>query len=111
MRIHNPYAVPNPDPVIPDDNQTVLRSSRRDATLVIVVWLLSCVWSVGYAALFAYRKDAFADLVWGMPRWVAVGVVAPWLVVLAVTVWYAIRGMEDVELGRDRPVPDGDPGG
>lgn len=80
-------------------------SSRREALFVAVTWLLSCGYIVGYAAAFAYRgksADALPPLVFGMPSWVFWGVLAPWGVITAVTLWFAARGMKDEELGEER---------
>lgn len=89
----------------------ILQSTWRDARLVIAVWLASCFWCVGWAAAFAYRPDAGSHLIAGIPSWVVWGVLAPWVACTLITVWYALCGMEDVDLGEDQPLPETDPHG
>jgi hypothetical protein len=78
-----------------------MESSRREALGVAAVWIIACVWVVGYAFLNAYKVEATPTLVLGMPAWVFWGVIAPWFVVLAVTVWAAFWGIRDEDLGED----------
>lgn len=85
---------------------SVLRSARREAVFVAILWLLGCVYVVGYAGLFAYRQETPPRLLWGMPEWVVRGILLPWLVVTGLTVWYALRGMKDEDLGEEHPMPD-----
>lgn len=83
-------------------SSTILRSSRREATFVAIVWALACLYTVGYAGLFAYRRGAAPELVLGMPSWVAWGVIVPWVVTSLVTCWYAMRGIQDEDLGEEQ---------
>jgi hypothetical protein len=83
---------------------TVLESSRREALFVAVVWLAACAYTVGYAALFAYRAEAEPALIAGMPAWVAWGILAPWAVCTALTCWFAFWGMRDADLGEEETV-------
>ena len=86
---------------------SVLQSARREALFVAVVWVLCCLYVVGYAALFAYRQEDPPRLLWGMPEWVVWGIMLPWGASTALTVWYALWGMKDQDLGEDHAVPDG----
>ena len=74
----------------------------------MAVWATALAWSVGFAALRGYGRDA-ADirLVLGMPDWVFWGVLVPWVVCLVFSVWFCFRFMADDDLGRD---PDEGPG-
>lgn len=81
----------------------ILQSARREALFVAAVWILSCAYCVGCAALFAYRQEPNPALVLGMPAWVAWGVVLPWLVCLAATTWAALCWIRDEDLGEDQP--------
>lgn len=83
------------------DTATILRNSRREALFTVAVWVLACAYTVGYAGLFAYRRDAAPALTWGMPSWVVWGVVLPWIVCTAVTCWYAMCGILDEDLGEE----------
>ena len=79
-------------------------SSYREALIVAVIWIITCVYTVGYAAFFAYRQNG-SSLVLGVPSWVVWGVIVPWFVSLAVTLWFAAVGMKDEPLGEN---PDDD---
>lgn len=77
---------------------SVLRSARREALFVVVVWVGACAYTVGYAALFAYRTGEPLQLLFGIPTWIVWGVIAPWLAVTLITCWYAFHGMKDQDL-------------
>ena len=79
----------------------VLRSSRREALFVAVMWVLFCAITVGVSALLGYRKDAVPQLILGMPAWVFWGVITPWMVCTLITVWYAFFGIRDEDLGEE----------
>ncbi len=83
----------------------ILESSWRETRFVAALWLVACAWTVGYASLFAYRTEAPPRLILGMPDWVLWGIVAPWMVCLALSIWFALRGMRDEELGEAEDVP------
>ena len=66
------------------------------------LWIAACVYMVIYAALYAYGPSTHSQtLLFGMPRWVVYGVLAPWFIVTIVTVWYALFCMKDEDLGED----------
>jgi hypothetical protein len=79
-------------------NRTASLASRRESLIVITVWVAACAYTIGYAALFAYRPGA-PRILFGIPQWVVWGVLAPWIVSLAVTLWFALCYMEDESLG------------
>ena len=90
------------DPSVP------LQSSRREAAFVVVVWVLACLYTLGFCGLRGYSAHPASPppLVLGIPDWVCWGVLAPWMLVLALTVWFAFRGMQDVDLGEERSESD-----
>ena len=77
----------------------VLRSARREAVVTGILWLLACVWTVGYSAVFAYPPQPQVELIYGIPAWVVWGVLLPWTVCTLFTCWYAMAAMKDVDLG------------
>lgn len=83
------------------DSATILRSARKEALFTVAFWILTCLYTVGYAALFGYRQDPAPQLLWGIPTWVVYGVLTPWFVCTVVTCWYAFFGYKDEELGED----------
>jgi Protein of unknown function (DUF997) len=86
--------------------QLLLQHARREAALIMGVWLLALVWTVGtYCVLGLRRNPAEMKLVLGMPDWVFWGVVLPWGLSLIFTVWFCYCFMADDDLGQD-PVED-----
>ncbi|MBI2824248.1 MAG: hypothetical protein HYX69_06140 [Planctomycetia bacterium] len=78
----------------------VLTSSRREALVVLVVWVVATAWSVGYCALAGYGRDpASLTFVLWFPDWVFWGIVAPWFVCIAISLWFALVFMRDEDLG------------
>jgi hypothetical protein len=78
-------------------------ASYREAVFVALLWVVSALYTVGYAVAFAYRKDAAPSLLFGIPTWVVWGVLLPWAVCTLASFWFALYGMQDEELG---PEPD-----
>jgi hypothetical protein len=79
-------------------------ASRREARFTFWFWIASCLYTVGYCGLFAYRPEPNPRLILGMPSWVFWGVIAPWTVCTLVTCWYATFKMTDEDLGEDESV-------
>ncbi|MGV3723612.1 MAG: hypothetical protein ACO1SX_22170 [Actinomycetota bacterium] len=86
----------------------VLRSSRREALFVAVVWVLACGYTVGYSAMFGYGQTDAPTLIWGIPSWVLLGILLPWSVTSLVTCWFAFFGMKDEDLGEQMAPPTGE---
>ena len=78
----------------------VLTSARREALVALAVWAAATAWSVGYCALNGYDRaaESLSFVLW-FPDWVFWGIVAPWLVCIAVSIWYAFALMRDEDLG------------
>jgi uncharacterized membrane protein YhdT len=87
---------------LPAASESGLANAQREARFVLWVWLAACGYTVGYAALFAYGKEA-PPLVGGMPSWVVWGIFLPWVTCTVVTCWFALRGIRDEDLGEERP--------
>jgi hypothetical protein len=103
-----------PDPKPAAD---LLRQSRREALIVLAVWAVALVWTVGYCYLFGYRhppdsplvqwglaaarSDANFRQVLGLPDWVLVGILLPWLACTAFTILFSLFGMKDADLGAE----------
>ena len=74
-------------------------ASRREALFVCAVWIVACVYTVGYSALFGYGQSGAPRLILGIPSWVVWGVLMPWFACLGITVWFAGFRMADEPLG------------
>ena len=80
----------------------VLVSNRREALVVLAVWLTAMTYSVGYCAWFGYgRTTADLTYVFGFPDWIFWGVVVPWVASAAISFLVATFVMRDEDLGVD----------
>jgi len=90
----------------------VLVSARREAIVVLVVWAVAMVYTLGYCWQFGYQRPAEEiELVLGFPDWVFWGVLAPWCVCTIVSGWFAFFFMRDENLGADLEAAGGEPPG
>ncbi|HEV7223665.1 MAG TPA: DUF997 family protein [Pirellulales bacterium] len=89
---------------IPRREDPLLRSARREALVVLGVWLAAFVYTIGYCYAFGYGRDPDTlSFVLGFPDWVFWGVVTPWSACTAISIWFAMAFMSDDDLG---PEPD-----
>lgn len=95
-------------------NDSVLNSSRREALVVLAIWVMTTVYTVGYCVWRGYgRPWETVSFVFGFPDWVFCGILCPWLACMALSWWFAYRFMSDEPLGEDQddhpsvPAPDG----
>ncbi len=80
-------------------------NARREARLIVVVWAACLVWAVPYCYLNGYVTSGqgfdpgnLATL-WGIPRWVCIGIVVPWTLANVFTIWFCFFYMRDDDLG------------
>jgi hypothetical protein len=85
-----------------------LARSRREAWFSLGHWVAALVWTIGACVQLApsfapnaVTAPVHASRLFGVPVWVLVGVVAPWLIVHVVASLFAMFGMSDDDL--DRP--------
>jgi hypothetical protein len=82
--------------------QRLLRNARREGLLILALWLICLLWSVGAGYVLGYRPSADEmDLILGMPDWVFWAVVLPWAICLVISVWFCFFFMADDDLGQD----------
>ena len=80
----------------------LLRNARREALVVLVAFVVAMSYTVTYCALYGYERSIDElSFVWGFPDWVFWGIVVPWAVSLAFSVWFAFCYMSDEHLGDD----------
>jgi hypothetical protein len=93
----------------------LFRHARREAAVVLIVWALALVWSVGYCYVRGYQHSADSwvvqaglaspvdsqafHMIAGLPDWVIVGILLPWLVCTALTIGFCLFFMKDDDLG------------
>jgi|SRR5262245_20391922 len=103
----------------PQAASRVLRHSRREAFLVLLVWAIALVWTVGVSYLLGYQHDPQSWLVQaglarsrgaedftqilGFPDWIFFGVMLPWAACTLISVLFALRGIKDDDLGAEAP--------
>jgi hypothetical protein len=84
------------------NDDPVLRSARREALVVLAVWLVAMAYTVGYCYTFGYeRQPASLSLVLGFPDWVFWGIVAPWTACTLVSAWFSFAFVRDDDLGAE----------
>ncbi len=84
----------------PDD--PVFLHSRREAVIILLVWVASLAWTIPYCYLTGYPQageEAAVEVVLGMPAWAVWGVVVPWLVSAVVSVVICLYVIQDDDLG------------
>ena len=74
-----------PDDRRPDD----YRHARREAVGAVLIWAAALAVTVGLSHALG-RGEAAAQSLWGIPRWVALGVFAPWAVFFFIHVWFSL---------------------
>lgn len=85
----------------------VLTSARREALLVLAIWLAACVYSVGYSYAYGYGRDAATlQYVLGFPDWVFWGVIVPWTVCTALCFLLSYFVIADKDLGEEQAEED-----
>jgi hypothetical protein len=98
-------------PLAPED--PVLRSSRREALVALVIWLSAMAYTVGFSLWqgYGHQPGEMPSLVLGIPAWLVWGVIAPWLVCIVVSCWFAYGWMSDEPLGANEDAADDVPEG
>jgi uncharacterized protein DUF997 len=89
-------AEPREDPVV--------RSSRREAIVIALIWLAAFAYSVGYCYTFGYDRDPRTltyPLGLGIPDWCFWGIVVPWVICVGLSWLLAHYFMRDEELGAE----------
>lgn len=100
----------------PQAANRLFRNARREMILVLAVTVLALLWTVGYCFLFGYQHDETSWLVergWasprsaenfqqisGLPDWVFVGILLPWLLCTVFTIGVCL-GLKDDDLGTE----------
>ncbi|HYT93790.1 MAG TPA: DUF997 family protein [Gemmataceae bacterium] len=90
----------------PDAPRRLFRHAKREALVVVIVWALALVWSLGYCYLRGYRPadDPGNDLtlILGFPDWIFYGIMLPWVACSLFTIWFGLYGMSDDDLGAEK---------
>ncbi len=77
-----------------ETGDAAFRRARREAAIILVAWGVCLAWTIGYSHFFGYDRSHL-QLLWGMPSWVVVGVLFPWVAATAFSVWFSLRCIRD----------------
>jgi hypothetical protein len=87
----------------------IVRSGRREAFVVMLIWLSALGYTLTYCYLCGYNQPAESlKLVLGFPAWVFWGIVLPWTVCVLISWAFSAVFMRDADLGRDVDDPTND---
>jgi hypothetical protein len=84
------------------NNDTTLRHARRETMFVVAVWAVALVWTLSVSFWRGLDPDP-KDLHYGIPGWVWLGVLLPWLICTLVTIYFCLHIVSDDDLGEERP--------
>ena len=92
---YKPMSVRREDPV--------LASARREAFVVLAIWLAACIYSIGVSYHMGYGRDvATLTYVFGFPDWIFWGVVVPWTVCTVLSFLLSYFLIRDEDLGDEQ---------
>ncbi|MCA9041625.1 MAG: DUF997 family protein [Planctomycetaceae bacterium] len=80
----------------------VFLNARREAIIILFVWIVFFLWTVPYCYFNGYRESIDPDnleLILGMPGWIVKGVAFPWMVATLFSIGFALFYIKDDELG------------
>ena len=79
-------------------------SSRREAFIILVAWLICGIYTCSYCFLTGYSGGSGeTPTLWGIPSWVVWGILCPWLLVNVFAFWFCFFFIRDEDLGEDPP--------
>jgi hypothetical protein len=85
------------------DEDPVFKGARREALAIAVVAAFATAYTVVFCGFFGYdRAGEPIRFVLGFPAWVFWGVVAPWILCVAICGAFSWWFMRDEELGEER---------
>ncbi|MEX2287605.1 MAG: DUF997 family protein [Planctomycetaceae bacterium] len=96
---------------MPDTQEDpVVKTSRREAAVALLLWLAAMTYTVGYCTWYGYGgKAAELKFVLGFPDWVFWGIMVPWTFFTIVSWFYAFVFMSDASLEEPAEAPVSDP--
>lgn len=88
------------------DSQTdpLVRSARREALIVIGLWLAALIYSLTTCYWLGYNRPVSElKLIFGFPEWVFWGVVVPWVTCAVISWVFGMLFVHDGHLGEELP--------
>ena len=87
----------------------VVRSSRREALMALLIYLSAMLYTVLYCHFNGYRRPPETmTLVLGFPDWVVWGILLPWFICIVLSFWFGHIFMRDAELEQSAEEADED---
>lgn len=86
----------------PVEYDPVFLHARREAIIIFSLWVVALLWSVPYCYLHGYGGEfdpETFETTLGIPTWLFYGILVPWLVADAFTIWFCFRFMKEDDLG------------
>ena len=74
------------------------RQSLRELRCIVAAWAVFAIWNVTAGSLLAFQLPEAGEpvaTVLGMPKWVFITVLLPWLGGNVFILWFALRFMKD----------------
>ena len=80
----------------------VVRTARREALVVVGIWLTALIYSLTTCYRLGYNRPiSELKLVFGFPEWVFWGIVVPWVACSVVAWIFAVVFIHDGDLGEE----------
>jgi hypothetical protein len=93
----------------PEADDPVYLRACREGLVAFLGWLVAGAVTLTVSLTLGYDVDpAEMPLVLGIPLWVLLGVVVPWIAAIGFGVWYSLGYVRDQDLGSE---PEGDADG
>lgn len=92
---------------VTDQEDPLLKSSRREAWVCVIAWAVVTVYCVVYSYVYGYHRSAESlEFILGFPDWIFWGVIAPWVASTAFSAWFCLYFMTDevLEESPENPV-------
>ena len=87
-----------------DNTDPVVRTGRREALIVVGIWLTAGIWSVTTSYRLGYHRPVEElKLIWGFPEWTFWGVAVPWVVCVVISWIFGVLFVHDADLGEELP--------
>lgn len=78
------------------DYDPVFVHARREALVVLAVWVIGLAWTVGYCLVTGYDvQTEQMKTILGIPDWVFWGVLVPWVVIVLFSIWFGLFYIAD----------------
>jgi hypothetical protein len=88
----------------PPTEDPVLRSARKEAVVVFLIWLAALLYTIPYCYLNGYNRPVESlKFVLGFPDWVFWGILTPWTVCVLLSLYFGHHFMRDEDLGEELP--------